>query len=201
MIQVSDNLKKHLADKAEEACSVVADFTHELAVYEDVQPKAAIDDKVWNAYDKALCAVEDWLKLILHVELMESHNSITAVNVNLRLPSREISIHIAETATNIPLGCDFGMHFEPEVLETPLGTMDYYTYRCLMDFPKNPVRMLYEHLSSCNSNLHHILTMYGMDEKVLCSDILEGCGVQDPLGIHVLDSLLSGVVHFFSETV
>lgn len=201
MIQVSDNLKKYLADKAEEYCKVVADFTHELAVYEDVEAKVAIDDKVWETYDKALDAVEEWLKLVLHAELMDSHDTISAVSVNLRLPSREICVSIAEDSANIPLGCNYGTYYEPEVLETPIGTMDYYTYRCLLDLPQNPVRMLYEHLNLCDRNLHNILTMYDMDEKVLCSDILEGCGVQDPLRIHAMDSLLNGVDHFFSEAV
>lgn len=112
-------------------------------------------------------------------------------------------------------------------MHTPIGTMDYFVYRCIVDIPNNPVQIFYRWVKE-QCSLAHILIQLspdgyvpeevrqkfdagesiinwdssdaeGFSDDILNESILEMAGIQDPLNLHKLDTCVEHIEEFIKQ--
>ena len=80
----------------------------------------------------------------------------------------------------------------PEMLQTPIGELDWFTMRMVIDVPVNPVKELYGFFEDLIHQMHNIIIMpthRDSDDNLLSEEILEEEGITDVLGVHSFDSM------------
>lgn len=169
-----------------------------VAAYEGL-PDAENDARVWENYKKAVEACRIWMQAVLAVEAAEDKRSDISAEAALFLPDRLLEVSISTTG----LPFDGASNADTaELLITPIGRMNYFTYRAILDVPDNPVKVLYRYFQDMLHYMHIVLTMPihadGQDD-LLNKSILKYEGIVDVLGVHRYDSLWYNVEEFFSD--
>lgn len=169
-----------------------------VAVYEDSLDMEN-DTKVRENYEKAVEACRIWLRAVLAVEVASNRRSDIYTEAALFLPDRllEVSIHTSE----LPFGGENNADAR-EILITPIGRVDYFVYRAILDIPINPVKVLYSYFNDLIHQIHIVMTMPlhsdGQDD-LLNKYIVEDEGITDVLGVHRYDSLWYSVDEFLND--
>ncbi|MBQ8198946.1 MAG: hypothetical protein IJZ76_05930 [Lachnospiraceae bacterium] len=185
----------YLKALGQETASVVKEqFTEgsNLGVYEgDDTPSLKNDAEFLAGYMKAIDVTKTWLRAVLAAEVVGDAREDTEAIVKLILPDRELeeSIYVYTDMPPIKEGeyCDM-----PEMLQTPIGEMDWFTYRMIVDVPVNPVKELYCYFADLIHQMHNIIIMPNHrdgDDNLLSEEILEEEGIIDVLGVHSFDAM------------
>lgn len=194
------HLYNYLVWLGSETADIVKEFTDgdALAVYEG-SPNVENDTRAKEKYENAVNACRIWLKAVLAMEVIENHKADIIAESALFLPDRllEVSIYSSEQ----PFG---GLNNSDavEILNTPIGRIDYFTYRAILDVPSNPVKVLYQYFQDLIHQMHNITTMPlhcdGHDD-LLNKYIVEDEGIVDVLGVHRYDTLWYDVEEFLND--
>ena len=169
-----------------------------VAVYEgERDPKN--DAVVVDRYEKAVEACRIWLRAVIGAEVISNRSDDISAEAELIMPDRllEVSIYSAE----FPFGGGCNGEVE-EKLNTPIGKLNYQTYRAILDTPVNPVKELYKFFQDLIHQIHNIIVMPihcdGMDD-LLNKYIVEDEGIVDVLGVSRYDALWSNVMNFMAD--
>ncbi len=184
----------HLKALGEEMASVVKEQFSDgsnLGVYEDAMPSSKNDAEFLAGYAKAIDATRTWLRAVLAAEVVGDAREDIEARVKLILPDRELeeSIYVYTDMLPIKEG-EYGDM--PELLQTPIGSMSWFTYRMIIDTPVNPIKELYGFFEDLIHQIHNIIIMpthRDGDDNLLSEEILEEEGIIDVLGVHSFDAM------------
>lgn len=213
--QLEGFLQNKTAELSQEMQGIIGDIVPIYNTGADI----AMDTALMDAYRHISSIVDSWCKLVLQMELLEYDN--ISANVSLVMPD---DMH------NICVECGFSgvvvnnYHFYN--IHTPIGDMDYFVYRCIVDIPNNPVQIFYRWVKE-QCSLAHILIQLspdgyvpeevrqkfdtgesiinwdssdaeGFSDDILNESILELAGISDPLNLCSLDTCVFHIDEFFS---
>lgn len=181
-------IEKLLAKKTEELAEPVKEFMGTLALYEgEVEPE--INKTCLEAYDNALKAVRNWLRVVSALELAVTDYMYS--DSELHFPGGNIVVHsetkvtllggILERPNNYEFVVDDeesgAMDFLPEDadsfmsadvfidkphgerVDTPIGQLSVGMLRLIMEIEDNPVKMLYLHLGDLLHAIRNMLSL------------------------------------------
>lgn len=192
--------REFLENKGAEYAGMVKEFRDNcMPVYEGDE-NSDKNAKAWSAYELARSGVEQWLRAVLLVDLaVFRHNEARAV---LYLPDRNMKL---SATSNNDKDIGFGLlppdGYRDQMLYTPIGQIDYFTYMAITQVENNPVDILYRHLSASLRYMHNVLSMPEHDRpyELLHKELLVCHNIQDPLEIYKLDGALSNVDSFLDK--
>lgn len=170
-------------------------------VYVTGSSDEACDRELRGAYKKATKAVDDWMELLVRMDAVES--GAASINASLTMPDGDhkyfsnVCRSVPDTVEPLPF--EFDSENDVYGFFTPIGQMDYFIYRCIVDIDGNPVMLFYKYLKSQIDGIRKIIVSDpdNYEDDIITSAILEMCGIQDPLGIHRLDACLTHIEEFF----
>lgn len=197
---VEANLKTTLIALGIKTTETVKQFTegNAVAVYEG-EHDIENDAQVMESYEKAVEACRVWLRAVAGTQVIDNQSDDICVEAELLMPDRlvEVAVYSAE----YPFGGGCNSEVE-EKLNTPIGKLNYQTYRAILDTPVNPVKELYKFFQDLIHQIHNIVVMPlhcdGMDD-LLNKYIVEDEGIVDVLGVSRYDALWSNVMDFMAD--
>lgn len=158
-------------------------------------------EKLLYLYTQAVAEVRDWLQSVLCREMSEEGYSSVSVSLELPLETVNVKLNCESVADPIERPT-YGyyplerLHKEPpELLHTPAGRMDRYTYKAIREEEDNPAAMFLCHLSRLVNHLH----MLAGSEEMLDRDMLQTKGIEDVLQLYRLDMLLKDMDRFLMK--
>lgn len=213
-------LEGFLRDKTAELSQQMQEIIGDIVPIYNTGTDIAMDNALMDAYRHITSIVDSWCKLVLQMELLEYDNI-----------SADVSLLMPDDMHNICVECAFSgvvtnnYHFYN--IHTPIGDMDYFVYRCIVDIPNNPVQIFYRWVKE-QCSLAHILIQLspdgyvpeevrqkfdagesiinwdssdaeGFSDDILNESILEMAGIQDPLNLHKLDTCVQHIEEFFEQ--
>lgn len=169
-----------------------------VAVYEgERDPKN--DAVVVDRYEKAVEACRIWLRAVVGTQVIANQSDDICVEAELLMPDRLVEVAVYSAQYPFGGGCNADV---VEKLNTPIGKIDYSTYRAILDTPINPVKELYKFFQDLIHQIHNIIVMPlhcdGMDD-LLNKYIVEDEGIVDVLGVSRYDALWSNVMDFMKD--
>lgn len=181
-----------------EKCREFADCMDFVHVGQRDQPEV---EKLLYLYSGAVSDVRCWLQSVLCREMSE--RGYSSVSVSLELPLETLSVKLECEGVADPIERPtYGyyplerLHKEPpELLHTPAGRMDRYTYRAIREEEENPAAMFLCHLSRLVNHLH----MLAGSGEMLDRDMLQTKGIEDVLQLYRLDMLLKDMDRFLMK--
>ena len=214
------NLESFLYDKTAELSQQLQEIIGDIVPIYNTGADMAMDTALMDAYRHITSIVDSWCKLVLQMELLEYGNN--SAHLSLRMPDCEHHIHADCGVSGVVINkvnCTY-MH-------TPIGTMDYFVYRCIVDIPNNPVQIFYRWVKEQCSLAHVLIQLSpdgyvpeevrqkfdggesiinwdssdaeGFSDDILNESILEMAGIQDPLNLHKLDTCVQHIEEFFEQ--
>lgn len=200
MLFTEVQLFSYLVALGADTASTVKELTEgdALAVYEGL-PNEENDARVMKNYEKAVNACRIWLRAVLGIEVIDNKKADITAETALYLPGKllETAVYTAK----YPYGSEYNSE-AMEKLNTPLGMMDYFTYRAILEVPVNPVKVLYIYFQNLIHQIHAITTMPnhcdGRDD-LLNKYIVADEGIVDVLGVSRFDSLWYNVDEFLND--
>ncbi|MFW5670524.1 MAG: hypothetical protein ACOCM4_15085 [Acetivibrio ethanolgignens] len=213
-------LEGFLRDKTAELSQQMQEIIGDIVPIYNTGTDIAMDTALMDAYRHITSIVDSWCKLVLQMELLEYDNI-----------SADVSLLMPDDMHNICVECAFSgvvtnnYHFYN--IHTPIGDMDYFVYRCIVDIPNNPVQIFYRWVKE-QCFLAHILIQLspdgfvpeevrqkfdagesiinwdgsdaeGFSDDILNASILEMAGIQDPLNLCSLDTCVQHLGEFFKQ--
>ena len=180
----------YLKALGEDTALIVRELTEgkNLAVYEG-EPNAKNDAELLASYNKAVDACRIYLKAILAAEVVGETEKDISPDLSLILPDRRLEVAVYSSES--PFGGGNNSD-EVEKLHTPIGIMDFYTYRTIIDTPVNPIQELYGFFEDLIHQIHNIVVMpnhQNGEDDVLSKYTVEGENIVDVLGVSKFDSL------------
>lgn len=169
-----------------------------VAVYEgERDPKN--DAVVVDRYEKAVEACRIWLRAVVGTQVIANQSDDICVEAELLMPDRLVEVAVYSAQYPFGGGCNADV---VEKLNTPIGKIDYSTYRAILDTPINPVKELYKFFQDLIHQIHNIIVMPlhcdGMDD-LLNKYIVEDEDIVDVLGVSRYDALWSNVMDFMKD--
>ncbi len=197
---MSPQLSSYIFVLGEETAKTVKKFTDgtNLAVYEG-EPDAENNAGLMEGYEKALAATRVWLRAVAAAEILESKEGI-CVNIQLNMPDRllEVEVHAEE----LPFDMGGSIVRGNDLLTTPIGRMDLFAYRTIIEMERNPVRLLFEFFQKLLHQMHLIIAIHGVDKNdLLSSQVLDAHHIVDVLEIYKFDSSWYDINRFFEGVV
>lgn len=214
------NLESFLYDKTAELSQQLQEIIGDIVPIYNTGADMAMDTALMDAYRHITSIVDSWCKLVLQMELLEYDNI-----------SADVSLLMPDNTHNICVECGFSgvvvnsYHFYN--IHTPIGDMDYFVYRCIVDIPNNPVQILYRWVKEQCSLAHVLIQLSpdgfvpeevrqkfdagesiidwdgsdaeGFSDDILNASILEMAGIQDPLNLCSLDTCVQHIEEFFEQ--
>lgn len=169
-----------------------------VAVYEGERDPEN-DTKVMERYKKAVEACRVWLRAVAGTQVIANQSDDICVEAELLMPDRLVEVAVYSAEFPFGGGCNADV---VEKLNTPIGKIDYSTYRAILDTPVNPVKELYRYFQDLVNQIHNIVVMPlhcdGMDD-LLNKYIVEDEGIVDVLGVSRYDALWSNVMDFMKD--
>lgn len=217
-----------LAEKTRELAEPVKDFMGTLAIYEgEVEPE--INRACEAAYDKALDAVREWLRVVSLLELINTNQLLT--ESELDVPGGRIVVYseskvstlkdVLDKPNNYEFCDDFSNYDKShgEKADTPIGQVSVELLKYILRVEGNPVKLLYTHLGDLVHGIRNILSLplhsdtsmvtdwdsIAEDSKdavegmLLTDEFLKEHGIQDVIGVHKYESLLFDISKFFES--
>ena len=213
-------LEAHLRAKTAELSQQLQEIIGDIVPIYNTGADMTMDTALMDAYRHTTSIVDSWCKLVLQMEMLEYENN--SAHLSLRMPDCEHHIHADCGVSGVVINkvnCTY-MH-------TPIGTMDYFAYRCIVDIPNNPVQIFYRWVKE-QCFLAHILIQLspdgfvpeevrqkfdagetlinwdssdaeGFSDDILNESILEMAGISDPLNLCSLDTCVQHIEKFFLQ--
>ncbi len=197
---VEANLKTTLIALGVKTTNVVKQLTegNAVAVYEGTR-KAENDAQVMERYEQAVEACRVWLRAVVGTQVIANQSDDICVEAELIMPDRLVEVAVYSAQYPFGGGCNADV---VEKLHTPIGKLNYQTYRAILDTPINPVKELYKFFQDLIHQIHNIIVMPlhcdGMDD-LLNKYIVEDEGIVDILGVSRYDALWSNVMDFMAD--
>lgn len=213
-------LEGFLRDKTAELSQQLQEIIGDIVPIYNTGTDIAMDNALMDAYRHITSIVDSWCKLVLQMELLEYDNI-----------SADVSLLMPDDMHNICVECAFSgvvtnnYHFYN--IHTPIGDMDYFVYRCIVDIPNNPVQIFYRWVKEQCSLAHVLIQLSpdgyvpeevrqkfdagdsiidwdgsdaeGFSDDILNESILEMAGIQDPLNLCSLDTCVEHIEEFFEQ--
>ena len=185
----SQTLQQFLIEETAKLSRPVLDFVDNSIVTYDTGVDPVLDEKIRDAYMLAVEAIDSWMRMVVAFDAIENGADVYAIS--LELPD---GTHMYQCIS----GVDFTSGRLP-VVHTPIGDMDYFIYRCIVDIKDNPVMLFYKAMQKQINRVHNLITLDpdGYNDDLITPAILELCGIHDPLDICRLDSCLRHIDEFF----
>lgn len=199
-MSVEANLKTTLIALGVKTTNVVKQLTegNAVAVYEG-QRDPENDALVMERYEQAVEACRVWLRAVVGTEVIANQSDDICVEAELLMPDRLVEVAVYSAEFPFGGGCNGDV---VEKLNTPIGKIDYSTYRAILDTPINPVKELYKFFQDLIHQIHNIIVMPihcdGMDD-LLNKYSVEDEGIVDVLGVSRYDALWSNVMDFMKD--
>ncbi len=169
-----------------------------VAVYEGIADPEN-DAKVMERYEQAVEACRVWLRAVAGTQVIANQSDDICVEAELLMPDRLVEVAVYSAQYPFDGGCNGEV---VENLNTPIGKLNYQTYRAILDTPSNPVKELYKFFQDLIHQIHNIVVMPlhcdGMDD-LLNKYIVEDEGIVDVLGVSRYDALWSNVMDFMAD--
>lgn len=169
-----------------------------VAVYEGERDPEN-DAQVMECYEKAVEACRVWLRAVVGTQVIANQSDDICVEAELIMPDRLVEVAVYSAQYPFGGGCNGDI---VEKLNTPIGKLNYQTYRAILDTPINPVKELYKFFQDLLHQIHNIIVMPihcdGMDD-LLNKYIVEDEGIVDVLGVSRYDALWSNVMDFMAD--
>ncbi|MCM1217806.1 MAG: hypothetical protein NC548_25220 [Lachnospiraceae bacterium] len=173
-------------------------------IYLADDPIAEEDEEIKKYYRLALEEVRDYLTSVLEKEVEEK--GYAGAEVSLLLPLGNMDIRVGEPSGVSEGGQPIEGSNVPDIIYTPIGKMDTYTYTAIITDEENPVRILYDY---CFGNFYRSVhgTLEGQPwykEGYLSFEVLKYyCSIKfnDPLNLYKFDSLWHDLDKFFSRGI
>lgn len=186
-------LKKFLLQETAKLSQPVLDFVDNSVVIYDTGVDAVLDEQIGNAYRQAVEAIDQWMRMVVAFDVIENGGNVSGIS--LELPD---GTH--EYVCNSPVSGVVIDTYSLPMVHTPIGDMDYFIYRCIVDIKDNPVMLFYKAMQKQIHRVHVLITLDpdGYNDDLITSAILEMCGICDPLNVCRLDSCLTHIDEFFA---
>lgn len=169
-----------------------------VAVYEGERDHEN-DAQVMEHYEQAVEACRVWLRAVVGTQVIANQSDDICVEAELIMPDRLVEVAVYSAQYPFGGGCNADV---VEKLHTPIGKLNYQTYRAILDTPINPVKELYKFFQDLIHQIHNIVVMPihcdGMDD-LLNKYIVEDEGIVDVIGVSRYDALWSNVMDFMSD--
>lgn len=169
-----------------------------VAVYEGERDPEN-DSQVMERYEQAVKACRVWLRAVAGTQVIANQSDDICVEAELLMPDRLVEVAVYSAQYPFGGGCNGEV---VENLNTPIGKLNYQTYRAILDTPINPVKELYKFFQDLIHQIHNIVVMPlycdGMDD-LLNKYIVEDEGIVDVLGVSRYDALWSNVMDFMAD--
>ena len=169
-----------------------------VAVYEGKRDPEN-DAQVMECYEKAVEACRVWLRAVAGTQVIANQSDDICVEAELLMPDRLVEVAVSSAQYPFGEGCNGDV---VEKLNTPIGKLNYQTYRAILDTPINPVKEMYRYFQDLLHQIHNIVVMPlhcdGMDD-LLNKYIVEDEGIVDVLGVSRYDALWSNVMDFMAD--
>lgn len=169
-----------------------------VAVYEGKRDPEN-DAQVMECYEKAVEACRVWLRAVAGTQVIANQSDDICVEAELLMPDRLVEVAVYSAQYPFGEGCNGDV---VEKLNTPIGKLNYQTYRAILDTPINPVKEMYRYFQDLLHQIHNIVVMPlhcdGMDD-LLNKYIVEDEGIVDVLGVSRYDALWSNVMDFMAD--
>lgn len=197
---VEANLKTTLIALGVKTTNVVKQLTegNAVAVYEGIADPEN-DAQVMERYEQAVEACRVWLRAVVGTEVIANQSDDICVEAELLMPDRLVEVAVYSAQYPFGGGCNGEVE---EKLNTPIGKIDYSTYRAILDTPINPVKELYKFFQDLIHQIHNIVVMPihcdGLDD-LLNKYVVADEGIVDVLGVARFDSLWSNVMDFMAD--
>lgn len=213
-------LEGFLQNKTAELSQQLQEIIGDIVPIYNTGTDIAMDTALMDAYRHISSKVDAWLKIVLQMELLEYDNI-----------SADVSLVMPDNTHNICVECGFSgvvvnsYHFYN--IHTPIGDMDYFVYRCIVDIPNNPVQIFYRWVKEQCSLAHVLIQLSpdgfvpeevrqkfdagesiinwdssdaeGFSDDILNASILELAGISDPLNLCSLDTCVEHIEEFFEQ--
>ncbi len=217
MLFYHQQLQSALRAESRELSQPVRKFAGTEAVYAG-EEDGLLDAQCWEAYLDALDAVRRWLRIASLLDLSESLR--TETHTLLYLPGEDLQVDVCvEAEVCMPVRNVPGVLFPAqgagsevmrrqwerpacfhrgsyEGISTPIGRMDSFLYRCLVEVRENPVSLIYRHFARLLEKTRGMLRAQGAPDGVMEEGLLADYGIHDVIGVYRLDSSLAGVDRF-----
>ena len=213
-------LEGFLRDKTAEYSAEMQEIIGGIVPVYNSGADEAMNASIKDAYRHITSIVDSWCKLVLQMEMLEYENN--SAHLSLRMPDCEHHIHADCGVSGVVIN-----KVDCTYMHTPIGTMDYFAYRCIVDIPNNPVQIFYRWVKE-QCSLAHILIQLspdgyvpeevrqkfdagesiinwdgsdaeGFSDDILNASILEMAGIQDPLNLCSLDTCVQHIEEFFEQ--
>ena len=153
------------------------------------------EESIMYLYHRAVADIKSWLYAVLCRELAKE--GYASVSVSLELPLETLTLSVNNEALSSS-SCGFPetggeKKASPELYQTPLGIMDYYTYQAITGEENNPVLKFFRHLVGLLNRMH---MMVGSD-SMLNADLLQEHGIKDYLQLYRKDTVWRKLYDFF----
>lgn len=197
---VEANLKTTLIALGIKTTETVKQLTegNAVAVYEGERDHEN-DAQVMECYEKAVEACRVWLRAVVGTQVIANRRDDICVEAELIMPDRLVEVAVYSAQYPFGGGCNGEV---VEKLNTPIGKLNYQTYRAILDTPINPVKEMYRYFQDLIHQIHNIVVMPlhcdGMDD-LLNKYIVEDEGIVDVLGVSRYDALWSNVMDFMAD--
>lgn len=171
-----------------------------VAVYEGKRDPEN-DAQVMECYEKAVEACRVWLRAVAGTQVIANQSDDICVEAELLMPDRLVEVAVYSAQYPFGEGCNGDV---VEKLNTPIGKLNYQTYRAILDTPINPVKEMYRYFQDLLHQIHNIVVMPlhcdGMDD-LLNKYIVEDEGIVDVLGVSRYDALWSNVMDLWQMLI
>ena len=214
------NLESFLYDKTAELSQQLQEIIGDIVPIYNTGADEAMNASLRDAYRHISSKVDTWLKIVLQLEMLEYGNN--SAHVSFIMPDYSHNIYVDSGVSGVD-----SKYPNLAFMHTPIGTMDYFVYRCIVDIPDNPIQIFYRWIKE-QCSLAHILIQLspdgyvpeearqkfdagesiinwdgsdaeGFSDDILNESILEMAGIQDPLNLHKLDTCVQHIEEFFEQ--
>lgn len=185
----NQNLQQFLIEETAKLSRPVLDFVDNSIVTYDTGVDPVLDEQIRDAYMLVVEAIDSWMRMVVAFDAVENGSDV--YSISLELPD---GMHMYQCIS----GVDFTSSRLP-VVHTPIGDLDYFCYRAIVDIKDNPVLLFYKAMQKQINRVHNLITLDpdGYNDDLITSAILDLCGICDPLNVCRLDSCLTHIDEFF----
>ena len=125
-----------------------------VAVYEG-ERDLENDAQIMERYEKAVEACRVWLRAVAGTQVIANQGDDICVEAELLMPDRLVEVAVYSAQYPFGGGCNADI---VEKLNTPIGKLNYETYRAILDTPVNPVKELYKFFQDLIHQIHNIVS-------------------------------------------
>lgn len=212
-------LEAHLRAKTAEYSAEMQEIIGTLVPVYNSGADAVMNESLEDAFGHISFIIDDWMKLVLQMELME--NGKDSADVSLIMPFDTIEYRVEYNVSGVVSANNSLSQFS-----TPIGKIDYFVYRCICDIADNPVQIFYRWVKEQCKLAHTLIQLSpdgfvpqevrdrfeagesfinwdssdaeGFQDDILNDAILDLAGISDPLNLCSLDTCVSHIDEFFS---